>query len=666
MSIASFQIDQVRPGGTSHGTADVARNDLWLGWQINLISLASGSHTYLWSFIDAPVGSAWGPSTPPLNPALQTANFTPDVLGSYRVQIIVDNSVSEIMICAVRYDDLGVLQNRGWCYPALGEEVGEDNFYGSTRGWNGILDGIFDDILSFIQGGSAGIGVQDNGTTVSGGPWPIMNFAGTGVSVSGSAGVATVTISGGASWQSLQTYVTDGTTDVTVPSGYQELELLPNGSEPSSSFAVAVSYSSPDYAFTLLVTNQTGQLAYVYPTAYGVGAPVVPIPPYTGVSVQYDGMQSFRAVTGGPATVPLELFPGLATYVNFPAVNTVYTVTAYGAGSGSMTALFVGQPADGLSLTFVDKSGAWYSSPLRFFTPDLHSSYVQDPVNPSEAGEDPGTTGGVMTVSIPNASVTWTWSAAESLWSVTGFTCGYVPNEVVPLSDDLNNDSFSEGIYYSGVTLSNVLQAVTVTDDSGLLSGWFTYELDLPSSRPYAVFVTNDTAYPMVLSDPITEDPGPVVYPSASLLFYGGPSQQRGYAPSQPLVFRGDITGGTAGPITAQVFALPLVGSTTTMRLRCAIRSTANQGPYTTSDCYVVEATAVWACAADTGLATLVPDIEEHPNRFATSAMPAVTFTPGVDEGTGTMATLTLRVPQLAYDSMLFSYEVWVDAETLV
>ena len=271
MSIASFQINQVRPGGTSYGTADVARNDLWLGRQINLVSLAPGSHTYSWAFLDVPVGSEWGAgeehAAEPLNHTAQTANFTPDVLGSYRVGLLVDNSVSEIMICAVRYDNLGNLQNRGWCYPALGEEVGEDNFNGSTRGWNGILDGIFNDILGFLQAGGSGVGVADHGTLLPGGPWSTLNFTGSGVSVAGGSGVATLTVSGGS-----QPWLQDCSAGGTVV--YSGPETVPWQMTLTGTPAASFTLQIPTGDVSVAIANDTSQVAAV--TSPGTEAGFIP------------------------------------------------------------------------------------------------------------------------------------------------------------------------------------------------------------------------------------------------------------------------------------------------------------------------------------------------------------------------------------------------------
>ena len=153
---AIIEFDQYRPAteedelDISYGSPGVARNDLWEGRQINCVSTVSGNTSWSWSFLDIPPGSAvtlTGAST-------STAAFTPDLPGSYRVQLITNGGGPgnvQNLIAAVRYDITGVLVQRGWCIPALGEVPPEDNFSGQTRGWDAALRFIFADLLTLFN-----------------------------------------------------------------------------------------------------------------------------------------------------------------------------------------------------------------------------------------------------------------------------------------------------------------------------------------------------------------------------------------------------------------------------------------------------------------------------------------------------------------------------------
>jgi len=145
---AIFAIDQARPG-PSAGTPGEARNDLWLGWQIDL-RCTTVHFSYQWLLIDAPPGS----TATILNGSSQIANFTPDVAGSYRVMLIVDGGGpgnTMILICAVRYDHSGTQLNRGWRLPALGEQAPENNFGGQVRSWAEAWEYIIPDLLNFMS-----------------------------------------------------------------------------------------------------------------------------------------------------------------------------------------------------------------------------------------------------------------------------------------------------------------------------------------------------------------------------------------------------------------------------------------------------------------------------------------------------------------------------------
>lgn len=146
MAGAIIVIDQ--PSGAGAGSPGVARNDLWKLQQINL-SCASSNTTYQWDLLDVPPGSGatiTGPST-------STPNFLPDLIGTYRIQLITNGGGPgnvQILILRVRYSSVGVLQNRGWAPPAFGEQSGESNYAGNLRGWAEDLEFIFSDALMQI------------------------------------------------------------------------------------------------------------------------------------------------------------------------------------------------------------------------------------------------------------------------------------------------------------------------------------------------------------------------------------------------------------------------------------------------------------------------------------------------------------------------------------
>src|SRR5882672_3425186 len=131
MSGALLVIDQVRPGPTiSPGTPGVARNDLWQAQQIQLHDGAEGNSSWQWELLAIPPGSA---ST--LTGATTSSPvFTPDLPGTYRIQLITNGGGPgniQIKVARVRYDAAGALVNRGWALPAYGEQAGEANYPGN-------------------------------------------------------------------------------------------------------------------------------------------------------------------------------------------------------------------------------------------------------------------------------------------------------------------------------------------------------------------------------------------------------------------------------------------------------------------------------------------------------------------------------------------------------
>lgn len=156
---AIIVIDQDRPGPTlSEGVAGVARDDLWVGRVVRLRVGTSGNTTYSWGILDRPQGSG----ATLQNADTATPSFTPDVPGSYRVQLITNGGGPgnvQVRIAACTFDTAGVSVNRGWRIPAYGETPFEANFGGQARGWSATLDNILSDIqVSLTEGGGGGGG----------------------------------------------------------------------------------------------------------------------------------------------------------------------------------------------------------------------------------------------------------------------------------------------------------------------------------------------------------------------------------------------------------------------------------------------------------------------------------------------------------------------------
>lgn len=152
MAGAIIVIDQ--PGGAGAGSPGVARNDLWQNKQINL-SCATANGKYQWDLLDVPPGS--GASL--VGEGTSTPNFLPDLIGTYRIQLITNGGGPgnvQILIVRVRYGQTGVLQNRGWAPPAVGEQAPEANYDGNTRGWAEQIEFILADIRTTLVGPAGG------------------------------------------------------------------------------------------------------------------------------------------------------------------------------------------------------------------------------------------------------------------------------------------------------------------------------------------------------------------------------------------------------------------------------------------------------------------------------------------------------------------------------
>lgn len=154
---AIIAIDQDRPGpSTSSGVPGVARKDLWLTHVVRpRCTTDTNPGGYLWTMLDKPPTS----SVTITDPTLSACSFTPDVAGSYRLQLITNGGGPgnvQVLICAATKDNVGNPTNRGWRIPALGEVPPENNFDNQDRGWSEALEFIFNDVLLNGFGGGGG------------------------------------------------------------------------------------------------------------------------------------------------------------------------------------------------------------------------------------------------------------------------------------------------------------------------------------------------------------------------------------------------------------------------------------------------------------------------------------------------------------------------------
>ena len=142
MSGARFAIDQSRPDSSSYGTPGVARKDLWLTWAVRPVPASpTGNISYLWELLDKPVGS----TAEVIDSDTASPYFIPDLYGSYRLRCTTNgggpNNISTL-ICAVLYDAAGAPFNSLRFLPAFGENEGEDNFEGQTRGYSATFEAL--------------------------------------------------------------------------------------------------------------------------------------------------------------------------------------------------------------------------------------------------------------------------------------------------------------------------------------------------------------------------------------------------------------------------------------------------------------------------------------------------------------------------------------------
>jgi len=185
---AVIVIDQTT--GAGPGTPGVARNDLWELQEVTLHVGTTGNTTYQWDLLNRPAGSI----AEITNPLSETATFVPDMVGTYRLRLVVNGGGAgnvQILVARVRYDSTGALKNRGWAYPAVGEQEGENNYPGNERSWSQIVEYILEDIrVNGMGGGGLGAtylalvaGVQSAGAVYKIiGALPTIDYGALGVS----------------------------------------------------------------------------------------------------------------------------------------------------------------------------------------------------------------------------------------------------------------------------------------------------------------------------------------------------------------------------------------------------------------------------------------------------------------------------------------------------
>lgn len=167
-----------QPTGAGSGVPGTARNDLWLSQPVLLSVATSGNSTYEWELIDKPPGSSTALGTPKAS----TSDFTPDLVGTYRIRLITNGGGAgniQILVFRVRYNSVGALADRGWALPGLGEAgTTENNYGGNARGYDQVLRAIFADLLPW----AAGLNVLVNGALV--GQRRTLNVVGSGLALS--------------------------------------------------------------------------------------------------------------------------------------------------------------------------------------------------------------------------------------------------------------------------------------------------------------------------------------------------------------------------------------------------------------------------------------------------------------------------------------------------
>lgn len=159
------------------------------------VTCANGDNTlvtrWVFTILDVPPGSVITLGVKSDGPS-NTFTFTPDVIGSYRVQVDVYSPFNLFHATDIRA--FIVPNSRGWMYPAFRDTAAEYNFKdaehpaGNTRGWTTALEKILKDLESLVSTLASSFPIQQVGTPPS--------FAGTLVTTPGFAGNQSVIMSG--------------------------------------------------------------------------------------------------------------------------------------------------------------------------------------------------------------------------------------------------------------------------------------------------------------------------------------------------------------------------------------------------------------------------------------------------------------------------------------
>lgn len=142
--------------GAGAGSPGVARKDLWQGRAVSLYLGVGGNTTYLWELLSKPTGSA----SVLTSSTASTSEFTPDLVGTYRVRLTVNgggpgNVQTRVYRC--RYTNAGALASRGWALPAYGETAAEANYGANAVGYGEVFETILADILANLGGGGGSV-----------------------------------------------------------------------------------------------------------------------------------------------------------------------------------------------------------------------------------------------------------------------------------------------------------------------------------------------------------------------------------------------------------------------------------------------------------------------------------------------------------------------------